>query len=72
MTALLEEALAELQKLPPEQQDAIAALILEEMTDEEKWNRAFEQSQDTLTRLADKVRADKRVGKVKPLGFDDL
>ena len=72
MTALLEEALAELQKLPPEQQDAIAALILEEMTDEEKWNRAFEQSQDTLTRLADKVRADKRVGKVKPLGFDEL
>ena len=41
MTALLEQALAELHELPPDQQDAIAALILEELTDEEKWNRTF-------------------------------
>ena len=60
MTALLEQALAELHKLPPDQQDAIAALILEELTDEEKWNRAFDQSQDALARLAEKVRIEKR------------
>lgn len=72
MTALLEQALAELHKLPPDQQDAIAALILEELTDEELWNRAFDQSQDALARLADQVRAAKRAGKTKPLGFDDL
>ncbi|MBK9940565.1 MAG: hypothetical protein IPP13_02945 [Kouleothrix sp.] len=72
MTALLEQALAELHKLPPDQQDAIATLILEELTDEEKWNRAFDQSQDVLTRLADKARREKREGKVKPIGFDEL
>lgn len=72
MTALLEQALAELHKLPPDQQDAIATLILEELTDEEKWNRAFDQSQDVLTRLADKARREKREGKVKPIGFNEL
>src|SRR5215216_7970011 len=69
MTALLEQALAEVHKLPPDQQDAIAALILEELADEEKWDRAFAQSPDALARLADKVRAEKRAGQVKPMGF---
>ena len=72
MTALLEQALAEVRKLPPDQQDAIASLILEELEDEEKWSRAFAQSQDALARLADKVRAEKRAGKVKPMGFGEL
>ena len=72
MTALLEQALAEVHKLPAAQQDAIAALILEELADEEKWDRSFAQSHDALARLADKVRAEKRAGKVKPMGFDEL
>ena len=72
MTALLEQALVEVHKLPPDQQDAIASLILEELDDEEKWSRAFAQSQDALARLADKVRAEKRAGKVKPIGFGEL
>jgi hypothetical protein len=72
MTVLLEQALAEVHKLPPDQQDAIATLILEELRDEARWNDAFEQSQDALARLAQKVRNEKRSGDVKPLGFDDL
>jgi predicted amidophosphoribosyltransferase len=72
MTALLEQALAEVHKLPPDQQDAIATLILEELTDEASWDRAFDQSQDALARLAATVRVAKRSGSVKPLGFDEL
>ncbi|MDZ4717322.1 MAG: hypothetical protein SH847_02550 [Roseiflexaceae bacterium] len=72
MTALLEQALAEVHKLPPDQQDAIAALILEELTDEETWKRAFDQSQDALARLAETVRGAKRAGNIKTLGFDEL
>jgi hypothetical protein len=72
MTALLEQALAEVHKLPPSQQDAIAALILEELADDEQWEHAFARSQDALTRLANKVRAEQKAGKVKPLGFDEL
>jgi hypothetical protein len=46
MTQLLEKALAEVYKLPPERQDAIAAVILEELEDEQRWEKAFTKSQD--------------------------
>jgi hypothetical protein len=72
MTTLLEKAFAEVHKLPPDQQDAIAALILEELADEAAWNRRFAQSPDALARLAEQARAAKRAGKVKPIGFDEL
>jgi hypothetical protein len=72
MTTLLEQALAEVQKLPPEEQDMIAMLILEELADEARWTHAFAQSHDALTRLAEKVRADIRAGKTTEIGFDEL
>jgi hypothetical protein len=72
MTTLLDQAIAEVQKLPPDQQDAIATVILEELEDEQRWNRAFDQSQDALARLAAKTRADIRAGRIKKLGFDEL
>jgi hypothetical protein len=72
MSELLEQALAEVQKLPPDQQDTIAALILDELADEGKWNRAFADSQDALTRLAAKVREEKRAGRTHEQGFDEL
>jgi DNA-binding transcriptional regulator YdaS (Cro superfamily) len=72
MTTLLEQALAEVQKLSPEEQDAIASLILEELADETKWSHKFAQTQDTLARLADKARADIRAGRTTVAGFDEL
>lgn len=72
MTALLEQALAELQRLSPMQQDAIAALILEELADEARWDQAFAQSGDALARLAQQARAEKHAGNVVLLGFDAL
>lgn len=44
MTPLLEKALSEVYKLPPEEQDSIAALILEELEDEHRWDKAFAKS----------------------------
>ena len=58
MTQLLEKVLTEVYKLPPEKQDAIAAVILEELEDERLWDKAFAESQDKLAQLASKVRAD--------------
>lgn len=72
MTQLLEQALAEVQKLPDTTQDAIAAMILEEIADERRWNEAFAGSQDQLGRLADRVREDIRSGRVKEVGVDEL
>lgn len=72
MTTLLEQAIAEVQKLAPEQQDGIAALILEELADEQRSDQAFADSQDVLARIAQDVRAKKRAGKRRAAGFDDL
>lgn len=72
MTELLEKALAEVSKLSAEEQDAIAALILEALEDERQWEAAFSASPDKLAKLAEKVREDIRAGRVREMGFDEL
>ncbi len=62
MTELLEQAIARLKTLPASEQDAIArspvpiraiaAMILEELEDEVRWNATFAKSQDILTKLS--------------------
>ncbi len=71
MTQLLEQAIAELTRLSGEQ-DAIAALILEELEDDRRWEDAFRASEAPLTRVADKVRADIRAGRTRKMDFNDL
>jgi hypothetical protein len=72
MTQLLEQALDEIRKLPAPEQDAIAAMILEELADERRWDEAFARSQEPLTRLAAKVREDVRAGRVRQARMDEL
>lgn len=67
MTQLLERAWAEVSKLPPEEQDAIATIILEELEDEQRWDKRFAASQDKLSQLAGKVREDIRAGRVRKI-----
>lgn len=72
MTQLLKQALDEMSKLAEPEQDAIAALILEELADERRWDEAFARSQEQLARLAEKVREDIRAGRVRSMGMDEL
>ena len=72
MTRLLEKVLTEVYKLPPEKQDTIAAVILEELEDGRLWDKAFAESQDGLAQLARKVRADIKAGRTKKMGIDEL
>jgi hypothetical protein len=72
MTTLLEKALSEVQKLSASEQDAIAAVILQEIADEERWDDNFSNSQDKLSRLAAKVKDDIREGRIKEAGIDAL
>ena len=41
MTELLQQAIAQIQQLPPDQQDAIASRFLAELQDEQKWETRF-------------------------------
>lgn len=72
MTPLLKKVLSEVDKLPPEEQDAIAAVILEELKNERQWQEAFAESQDKLAQLARKVRADIKAGRIKNMGIDEF
>ena len=72
MTKLLERAISEANKLPSKDQDALASILLEEMEDDAAWEQKFASTQDQLSRLADKVRADIQKGRVTEMGIDEL
>ena len=67
MTKLLEKALQEVAKLPAAEQDAMAAIVLEELASERRWADAFAKSQDQLAKLAQEALAEYNAGRTKPL-----
>ncbi len=72
MTELLEQAIAQLKTLPANDQDAIAAIILEELEDEVRWDSTFAKSQDVLAKLAAEAMAEYRAGKTQELDPETL
>jgi hypothetical protein len=70
MTHALNSAVAEATKLPPEEQDAQAAILLEEIASEQRWSQSFSKSEALLESLASEAIAEFKAGKTKPL--DDL
>ncbi|MBW4668825.1 MAG: hypothetical protein KME60_15720 [Cyanomargarita calcarea GSE-NOS-MK-12-04C] len=72
MTELLEKAIAQLKNLPASEQDAIAAMILEELEDEVLWDAAFAGSQDALAKLGAEAMAEYHAGKTQELDPDRL
>jgi hypothetical protein len=72
MSELLEQAVAEVRKLPDAEQDAIAALILEEIEDEREWEEALARSPDKLAALAARAEEQVRAGRCRTVGFDEL
>jgi hypothetical protein len=67
MTGLLEKVLRRVESLSPEEQDALAAQILESLDDEEEWARSFREKAESLRALADEATDEHRSGKTRPL-----
>jgi hypothetical protein len=67
MTELLEKAFARASKLPPEEQDFLAQILLDDLASEELWEKSFAGSQNKLARLADEALAEYERGETKPL-----
>jgi len=67
VTKLLEKALQEVEKLPASEQDAVAAILLEELASENRWADCFDRSQDQLAKLAEQALAEYNAGRTKPL-----
>jgi hypothetical protein len=72
MTELLERAIAKLKTLPASEQDAIAAMILEELEDDRRWDDAFSRSPDILAKLAATALAEYHAGKTQELDPETL
>lgn len=70
MTELLKKAFEQISKLNEQDQNAVAALILDELASEERWAKLFSQSQDKLAKLANEALEDAKQGKTKP--FSEL
>jgi len=68
----LELAFAEAAKLPPAEQEVLAAVILEEIASEARWKRAFAESAEALAALADEALEAHQAGKSLPLDPDKL
>jgi hypothetical protein len=68
MTTLLQRAVAEIEKLPAQDQDAIAARLLAEVDDAREWEKRFASTTDEQwDRLVAEVHRDVAEGGTFPL-----
>jgi hypothetical protein len=69
VSKIFDKAIQEARKLPPGEQDALGAIILEEIADEARWAKKFAATQHVLERLADEALAELKAGRTTPLDF---
>lgn len=72
MTKLLEQAIAKIKNLPKEEQDIIATIILEELEEERRWEKTFNDSEDALAKLAAEAMTEYRSGQTQELDPETL
>jgi hypothetical protein len=67
MTQALSAAVASAAKLPDEEQNVLAAILLDEMESEERWSALFTGSQNLLQQMASEAIEDFQAGRVQPI-----
>jgi hypothetical protein len=72
MSPLLDKPVEEVRKLPDEEQDAIAAIILQEIEDDRRWDESLTKSPGKLAALAARAEEQVRDGRFRAVGFDEL
>ncbi|MGI6455063.1 MAG: hypothetical protein ACOX5R_05505 [bacterium] len=72
MTTRLEQAFAEANKLPPQDQDLLAEWLLAELESEKRWQKQFANSQDVLSRLAEEALLEHHTGQTQDLDLNQL
>jgi hypothetical protein len=70
MTELLERAFTKASKLPEKEQNAMAALLLEELASEQRWEAAFAASPDQLARMARAALLEFEAGQTRPMNAE--
>jgi hypothetical protein len=72
MNTRLEEAFAQASQLPSDEQEALAALLLDEIASERLWDQAFAQSQNQIAKLADEALTEFQEGRTVLLDEEQL
>lgn len=72
MTQLLQQAFDEASKLTVLEQNVFARWMLLELASEKRWDKAFANSEDLLSQLADEALAEHKKGKTELLDPDKL
>jgi hypothetical protein len=74
MSQLMEQAIAKARQLPEADQEAIAAIILQEIESEQRWDELFArpESADVLARMADEALAEVQAGRARKLDLNEL
>ncbi|HEX4627956.1 MAG TPA: hypothetical protein VH137_04120 [Gemmatimonadales bacterium] len=72
MTNKLKKAFEAASKLPPADQDALAAAIIEEVKVDGLWDAAFARQPRALEQLADEALQEHRSGRTLPLTPEEL
>jgi hypothetical protein len=67
LTTALQDAFQKAAALPPDQQEALAAIVLAEIADEDRWQRSFARSQDALSKLAAEALDEDAAGRTLDL-----
>ena len=73
MSQLIDEAIAKVRQLPNADQEALAAIILQEIEAEQRWERLFArpESADLLSKLADEALAEVKAGRARRLDVNE-
>jgi hypothetical protein len=72
MTSLLTKAIERASSLPAALQDELAAVMIEEIDSELRWEQQFANSADALAKLGHKALEEYQSGHTQKLGFDEL
>jgi len=72
MTQLLERAIAQLKTRSIDEQDAIAAMILEELEGDRRWDESFARSPNFLAQMAAAAMEEYHAGQTQELEPETL
>lgn len=72
MTDLLQQAFEKASKRSPEEQDYIATLLLEELADDDDFDRKIAATKDKLAAFARRAMAEIEAGDTEPLDPEKL
>jgi hypothetical protein len=72
MTKMLRAAFDAASRLPPDEQNAIAAALLADIEGELRWDETLDKTGERLTALGDEAIDEDREGRTEPLDPDEL